>query len=197
MEGEKLKPCPFCGGEAELRRSSIPYSTGYRAVCEPCCVDITLLGNDLAEGQTKAAVIRRWNRRSTPTGEDVKALVEMAYRLRDSVTKSGGIDLRDPELLHQAADALCDAAGLIAHLPSLSDVRVGDGSARELAQTVTDARVSRDARHADEIARLREGLERLANYERGHSISKFDLLAEIDVMRSIARVALTKAGSPS
>lgn len=51
-------------------------------------------------------------------------LIALSKSLRACVTKSGGIDLRDPDLLHQAADALCDlAAPAIETGPSVEEVR--------------------------------------------------------------------------
>jgi len=49
----KLKPCPFCGDEAELRESF-----GYYVTCTAC-----LSGSDVYDTEIEA--IKAWNNRST------------------------------------------------------------------------------------------------------------------------------------
>lgn len=63
-EQPEMRPCPFCGGPAELRRSAIPRSVGFRAMCEPCGVDITRTASDIFEAETKAATLAAWNARA-------------------------------------------------------------------------------------------------------------------------------------
>lgn len=57
---EKLKPCPFCGGEAELIDIGCPvYGEGrYYVVCKTGCVEQTRMW------ATKQTAIKRWNRRA-------------------------------------------------------------------------------------------------------------------------------------
>ena len=57
---EELKPCPFCGGQAELRIVGIGgYKTAYEVRCLNCGV-----GTDYDED--KQSVIDVWNTRSAP-----------------------------------------------------------------------------------------------------------------------------------
>lgn len=61
---EELKPCPFCGGPAELRTAdNVHYSFGVRIMCEPCGADITYEGSDLDSFGIKSRCIAAWNRR--------------------------------------------------------------------------------------------------------------------------------------
>lgn len=56
----ELKPCPFCGGQAEIRKTTIPktIATGAFVQCEKCGAR-TRCVIDLGEEY----VIRIWNRR--------------------------------------------------------------------------------------------------------------------------------------
>ena len=57
---EKLKQCPFCGGEARIREVSIGDSyDGFTVECGNCAVDI---GNI----NTEEEAIKLWNRRPNP-----------------------------------------------------------------------------------------------------------------------------------
>jgi Lar family restriction alleviation protein len=67
MNNEKLKPCPFCGGEAEVKRGEIWLYNGNRydpmnwngwiVSCKNC--------NHIEEGVEKSEAIAAWNRRET------------------------------------------------------------------------------------------------------------------------------------
>ena len=56
---EKLKPCPFCGSEAETEFNVV---FGYQAICtnEDCFMNETLM-HDMA---TEQDAIETWNRRA-------------------------------------------------------------------------------------------------------------------------------------
>jgi Lar family restriction alleviation protein len=54
MSSEELKPCPFCGGEAEMRL----YDCEYFAQCIEC------FNSTAADHQTKEAAASAWNRRA-------------------------------------------------------------------------------------------------------------------------------------
>lgn len=63
---EALKPCPFCGGEAEYSKvekwQSIPYGHEYHFVtCKNHCLE-----GLYARGNTKEEAIKAWNRRPSP-----------------------------------------------------------------------------------------------------------------------------------
>lgn len=56
---EKLKPCPFCGGEAKIERIAEEQETLYYAMCICCCAT-----NGAYHSKEKAAAA--WNRRAEP-----------------------------------------------------------------------------------------------------------------------------------
>lgn len=73
---DKLKPCPFCGGEAEIHRMRVSYkarSPKYEGIalvarCKKCYAYSphkrgTLIGNFRETEETKA--IEAWNRRAS------------------------------------------------------------------------------------------------------------------------------------
>lgn len=53
MENEKLKPCPFCGGEAVVHK----FGTGYIAECLECATSMVC-------ESTKAEAVAAWNNRA-------------------------------------------------------------------------------------------------------------------------------------
>lgn len=58
MTRTDLKPCPFCGGEANVKMWCEP-DTPYLVMCESCKASV----NDYA---TEAEAIEAWNRRAEP-----------------------------------------------------------------------------------------------------------------------------------
>ena len=60
-----LKPCPFCGGEAELLEN-IPYCT-IRIQCKKCGIKTRVLPSNLGENYAAS----KWNRRTYPDLDDV------------------------------------------------------------------------------------------------------------------------------
>ena len=57
---DELKPCPFCGGEAELYEDV----GGYSVDCGVCGAGIGYFGNGLPDA--KVAAMAAWNRRAAP-----------------------------------------------------------------------------------------------------------------------------------
>lgn len=56
-----LKPCPFCGGQAELRASQ----SGDKIYIVATCLDWDCLGHQMNSREEPAAKAReRWNRRA-------------------------------------------------------------------------------------------------------------------------------------
>lgn len=62
MKGAELKPCPFCGGQAELRMASEILSCygsvsigGWKVGCTECGIETRIENRDTA--------IEKWNRR--------------------------------------------------------------------------------------------------------------------------------------
>ena len=69
---EKLKPCPFCGREASIRRN---LSTGYTAIqCDYCRAWWTP-----AELLTKNEIAEAWNRRAKD-GDRIEAVSVLRRR---------------------------------------------------------------------------------------------------------------------
>ena len=69
----KLKPCPFCGGEAELKKLGVICDEGYAVVCKECKARTKLTfiekpGKDAKLDSfrriAKAKLIRQWNMRA-------------------------------------------------------------------------------------------------------------------------------------
>ena len=64
----KLKPCPFCGGEAKLL--CFDNSTCSSVMCTICGLRMTLdaapryFSKDMAKRECKKAVVINWNRRT-------------------------------------------------------------------------------------------------------------------------------------
>ena len=72
---DKLKPCPFCGGEASFVNCEIP-PQWYVRCSKGCCEQTKLY---LSKAEAKKA----WNRRTVPTdltvcGYDVKSLIALS-----------------------------------------------------------------------------------------------------------------------
>ena len=54
-----LKPCPFCGKEAELK-SAIIMRGAYHIMCKNCGLDAQWFGAEFSETE----MMERWNRRA-------------------------------------------------------------------------------------------------------------------------------------
>ena len=69
---EKLKPCPFCGGEGKIRFDIGDYRTGeYRGYYVQCGnLDVNCLASWISGGcfSTKEEAIEAWNRRANDEG---------------------------------------------------------------------------------------------------------------------------------
>ena len=57
---EKLKPCPFCGGEAILRQCQNGFNIWYRVRCKDCGIAQDSIGNGY---YSESQAIEAWNRR--------------------------------------------------------------------------------------------------------------------------------------
>ena len=68
---EKLKPCPLCGGEADLKRGL--YVIDNYVMCKACKTKTTLYN-------TKDEAIKRWNTRKTYMGRIAELLEENAHK---------------------------------------------------------------------------------------------------------------------
>lgn len=76
MINDELKPCPFCGGEAELRFFNNGSSFSYRVECLNCTA---MVGRRFAEYSTnrtfwfgiKQEAIEAWNQRAERTCDDI------------------------------------------------------------------------------------------------------------------------------
>ena len=75
MRDNELKPCPFCGGEAELRiQNHIPKGYDYT----PRCKDKSCCGRLTKKYGTKSIAVYMWNRRKNTipagNGEDYEVV---------------------------------------------------------------------------------------------------------------------------
>ena len=63
----ELKPCPFCGGKAEIEDWKIGYESGTTIICCDCkaCISESVVDGD---GWHYRA-ITKWNRRAQPANE--------------------------------------------------------------------------------------------------------------------------------
>jgi Lar family restriction alleviation protein len=59
-ELKPLKPCPFCGNEAEIARGS----SGWLIQCKSCCASSGSIVKDHFDDDRKIALIANWNRRT-------------------------------------------------------------------------------------------------------------------------------------
>ena len=59
----ELKPCPFCGGEAEIGRRRSDYNHWKQDGFIPRCKDTKCMGRSTRVFQTETAAIKAWNRR--------------------------------------------------------------------------------------------------------------------------------------
>ena len=97
---EKLKPCPFCGGEAELRRSEIPREFATRIRCKAGCVEVTKYSAwQVIDADTRA--LTAWNTRASPEPiavnagmvlvprEPTEAMVAAAYKDQPDAINAG------------------------------------------------------------------------------------------------------------
>lgn len=60
MNANKLKPCPFCGGEAEIYNPMPGYESGYGTYCKSCDSYFT-------HGDSEEEAIKVWNSRYEAT----------------------------------------------------------------------------------------------------------------------------------
>ena len=56
---KELKPCPFCGGEAVLKRTNQCYAYSYSVVCK----DKFCRGRSIKPVRSEHVAIEMWNRR--------------------------------------------------------------------------------------------------------------------------------------
>ena len=68
MTDDKLKPCPFCGGKADLHWH---WSDCWGTICLSCCIE-----GPIPKQDTEAEAITAWNQRATDT--QVSSLVSAA-----------------------------------------------------------------------------------------------------------------------
>ena len=90
-----LKPCPFCGGEAELVESDYGmYMTGYAVYCKHCCTKVGVTGR-LGEAyewtpiyDTESEAIAAWNQRVCTVEEsDEELYLDIMHGLFDDLAR--------------------------------------------------------------------------------------------------------------
>jgi Lar family restriction alleviation protein len=67
MNETKLKPCPFCGGKAELKKRKFPDDTAFDGYLY--CV-VCQCGYQVATRESEEYIIDYWNRRATDERAD-------------------------------------------------------------------------------------------------------------------------------
>lgn len=85
----ELKPCPFCGSEAELVESDYgDFHTGYAVYCRMCCTKVGVSGR-LGETyewipiySTEAEAIEAWNTRVERTCKKLPSLIDQTCIVR-------------------------------------------------------------------------------------------------------------------
>jgi len=105
---EKLKPCPFCGGEAETQVNGLAQSPFWEVVCDAC----DFCG---PSGYSEAEAIIAWNRRiPSPSTDSLREAVEALTEARAALTAPtiGTVHMDDPDWYQQVdrAVASVDAA---------------------------------------------------------------------------------------
>lgn len=60
---QELKPCPFCGGEAEIEQNA---RNGYKLKCKSCLIGYTQKTIKFSLDWLKGKMIEDWNKRTTP-----------------------------------------------------------------------------------------------------------------------------------
>lgn len=94
----KLKPCPFCGGEAQVNeryRSGTPNRKMYWVSCKAC--GISQQNTNVSGYRYQSKAIDRWNRRE-PIDKIVEQLEELSkyevvenkFKKAIEIVKSGG-----------------------------------------------------------------------------------------------------------
>lgn len=63
MSGQKLRNCPFCGGEASYTDNFYGNGTGHCVFCEDCGAGTAILTGATPPEELKALAYRDWNRR--------------------------------------------------------------------------------------------------------------------------------------
>lgn len=63
MNKEKLKPCPFCGGEAEIIKAQFLGGDNYACRCVDCVAQSAFCW-------TEEKAVAEWNRRNYPEKQD-------------------------------------------------------------------------------------------------------------------------------
>lgn len=62
----ELKRCPFCGGEAEVKKCGVICDAAYIVVCKECKTRtrLSFVEKDSAEESARREAEERWNRRT-------------------------------------------------------------------------------------------------------------------------------------
>lgn len=112
MSGDLLKPCPFCGGPAELdtMRGYIAIATGRMGnevaiYCIECSADMSLCHEDVPDmsiDDMVFALTEAWNKRDAPADPRPDDLATLVFRLARSLNKPNG----DTLLAQKALDYL-------------------------------------------------------------------------------------------
>lgn len=123
MKDDELKPCPFCGGRAQMRLDH-DHSTAWLVECltKPSCP----IHDREIYGLTKSAAISSWNTRLETSPREDERVREALDAKRYRWLREGNAGAPERGLIAggEALDQLCDR-GLALNLKSCDDCHVG------------------------------------------------------------------------
>lgn len=82
MENKELLPCPFCGGDAEIKKYA---KNGMHVRCTKCFVGLRQKVLRFSLEWLYGSLMESWNKRQ-PTTQLVEALQKVATHTRDNTT---------------------------------------------------------------------------------------------------------------
>ena len=88
MSDERLKPCPFCGGEAEVITTKTRQGQTSSVRCSKCSCKVTILKPAFYDGDVEKDTVQAWNTRK-PMEQIVVRCGKCTYWDKATVNKKG------------------------------------------------------------------------------------------------------------